>query len=186
MKKCLLAFLASFLVLPVLLAQEQQEATTTAELQREETRTISPVMLAFGGDSTIDIIGLRLGIWGHCHDLTGLDLSIGGEAQNAYGLQIALIRNRVNDVAGTLQIAVGWNVAQELSGVQIAPFWNESLVMRGLQVGLVNSTSDMRGLQVGLINAADTTYGYQIGLINVIKGSRVPFFPGINFQFTED
>jgi len=179
MKKCLLAFLASFLVLPVLLAQEQQEATTTAELQREETRTISPVMLAFGGDSTIDIIGLRLGIWGHCHDLTGLDLSIGGEAQNAYGLQIALIRNRVNDVAGTLQIAVGWNVAQELSGVQIAPFWNESLVMR-------NSTSDMRGLQIGLINAADTTYGYQIGLINVIKGSRVPFFPGINFQFTED
>jgi hypothetical protein len=29
-------------------------------------------------------------------------------------------------------------------------------------------------------------YGYQIGLINVIKGSRVPFFPIINFMPSAD
>ncbi len=185
MKKLSVALFACFSLVAGVFAQEKQNAQEEA-YQRQENRTISPVVFAFSGDDTIDIIGLRLSVWGSCHNLTGMDLSIGGEAQNAYGLQLALLRNKVKDVAGALQVALLINSATELAGGQISLFWNETLLARGFQIGLVNSTHDLRGLQIGLVNSAETTYGYQIGLINVIKGSTVPFFPGINFQFAED
>ena len=53
-------------------------------------------------------------------------------------------------------------------------------------MGLINSTADVRGFQIGLLNSTNSIYGYQIGLINVIKGSKVPFFPIVNFMFSED
>ena len=190
MKKLIVAMIACFSVAAGAFAAEPQESEQQAEpvdtFQKTETRTIEPVIFALGGGDTIDVIGLRLSAWNTCHDITGLDLAIGGEAQNAYGLQLALIRNKVRDRAGACQIALlGWNETFHLDGVQIALFWNGATVARGFQIGLINSTYDLRGLQIGLINAANTTYGYQIGLINVIKGSKVPFFPGINFQLAE-
>lgn len=184
MKKLTLAFLACFSVVACAVAQE---AEASQPYKRVETRTIEKVPFSFSGDETIDIVGMRLSTWGKCHDITGFDLSIGGtEAQNAYGLQIALLRNRVHDVAGAAQVTLGANIATELTGVQIGLLWNEALIMRGVQLGAVNVAGDARGLQVGLLNTTETIYGYQLGLINVIKGSRVPFFPIINFQFTEE
>lgn len=184
MKKLTLAFLACFSVVACAVAQD---AAASAPHKRVETRTVEKVPFSFCGSDTIDIVGLRLTAWGKCHDITGLDLSIGGtEAQNAYGLQIALVRNKVHDVAGAAQITLGANSATELSGIQLGLLWNEALVMRGLQAGLVNIAGDVRGLQIGLLNTTDIIYGYQIGLINVIKGSKVPFLPIINFQFVED
>lgn len=186
MKKLTLAFLACFSAAACVFAQEA-EPSAAAPYKRIETRTVEKVPFAFSGGETIDIVGLRLGAWGKCHDITGLDLSIGGtEAQNAYGLQVALIRNKVHDRAGAAQITLGANSAAELSGVQIGLLWNDALIMRGLQAGLVNIAGDVRGFQIGLLNTTEVIYGYQIGLINVIKGSKVPFFPIINFQFAED
>lgn len=185
MKKLTLAFLACFSAVACAFAQEAE--APAAPYKRVETRTIETVPFSFSGDETIDIVGLRLSAWGKCHNITGLDLSIGGtEAQNAYGLQLALIRNKVHDVAGAAQVTLGANSATELAGVQLGLLWNEALLMRGLQAGLVNIAGDVRGLQVGLINTTEIIYGYQIGLINVIKGSRVPFLPIINFQFVEE
>lgn len=185
MKKLTLAFLACFSVVACAFAEEAEAPAAT--YKRVETRTIETVPFAFSGSETIDIVGLRLGAWGKCHNITGLDLSIGGtEAQNAYGLQIALLRNKVNDVAGAAQITLGANIATELTGIQVGVLWNEALIMRGLQLGLVNLSNDVRGFQIGLLNTTEMIYGYQIGLINVIKGSKVPFFPIINFQFAED
>jgi len=185
MKTWIVALLASATFAAGAFAQEQQEEKSLPEPQRVETRTIAPVCFSLQGDDTIDIIGLRLGVLGSCQTLTGVDLSICGEAVNAYGLQLALFRNNVIDRAGALQIAVGANHATHLAGAQIA-FWNDSVMMRGLQVGLVNTASDVRGLQIGLINNTDMIYGYQIGLINVIKGSFVPFFPIVNTMLSAD
>lgn len=184
MKKLTLAFLACFSVVACAFAEEAEAPVT---YKRVETRTVETVPFSFNGEETIDIVGLRLSAWGKCHDITGLDLSIGGtESQNAYGLQIALLRNKVNDVAGAAQITLGANSATELAGVQIGLLWNEAVMVRGLQLGIANKSSDVRGFQIGLLNTTDMIYGYQIGLINVIKGSKVPFFPIINFQFAED
>lgn len=181
MKKLTVALVACVTLVAGVFAQEAGEAQS----QRVETRTISPVCFAFQGDQTIDIIGLRLGVWGTCQNFTGLDLSIAGEAVNAYGLQLALVRNNVIDRAGALQIAIGANHATNLTGAQIG-LWNDSVMAKGLQVGLVNSTNDMRGVQIGLINSTEMIYGYQIGLINVIKGGPVPFFPIINFTLAAE
>ena len=164
--------------------QQQAAAEAPAQPERVETRTISPVWLAFQGDETIDIVGLRLSAWGKCQNLTGLDLAIGGEAVNAYGLQLALIRNKVIDRAGALQIAIGANSASELTGMQVG-LYNEAVIGKGLQVGLINATNDMRGVQIGLINSTDAIYGYQIGLINVIRSSAVTFFPILNFTLED-
>lgn len=184
MKKLIVALFASVSLAAGAFAQEAA-ATVATDYQRVETRTLSPVVFSFQGDDTIDIIGLRLSAWGSCQNLTGLDLAIGGEAMNAYGLQLALIRNKVNDTAGALQLAIGMNSASVLTGAQVA-LYNEAIVAKGLQFGLINAASDVRGFQIGLINSTDMIYGYQIGLINVIKGSRVPFFPIINFMPSAD
>lgn len=184
MKKLTLALLACFSVVACAFATD---AETSPALKRVETRTVETVPFAFSGSDTIDIVGLRLGAWGKCHNITGLDLSIGGtEAQNAYGLQIALLRNKVNDVAGAVQITLGANIATELTGVQLGLLWNEAVMVRGVQVGIANVANDVRGFQIGLLNTTDMIYGYQFGLINVIRGSKVPFLPFINFQFIED
>lgn len=181
MKKLTVALFACATLSAGVFAQEAAEEQS----QRVETRTVAPVCFAFQGDRTIDIIGLRLSVWGTCQNLTGVDLSIGGEAVNAYGLQLALVRNNVLDRAGALQIAIGANHATNLTGAQVG-LWNDSVMAKGLQVGLVNSTSDMRGVQIGLINSTEMIYGYQIGLINVIKGGPVPFFPIINFTLAAE
>ncbi len=188
MKKIAIALLACFGLVAGVMAEEAKPAPQPEPFKRVETRKTVPLHLAVGGswsEDYIDIVGLRMSIWGKCHDLTGLDLSIGGEAQNAYGLQLALIRNKVNDRAAALQLSIFSNSAPHMTGVQIAAV-NDSVIAKGLQLGLINSSSDVRGLQIGLINSTDIIYGYQIGLINVIKGSAVPFFPILNFQFSED
>ena len=165
-------------------AEQQAAAAAPAQPERVETRPIEPGWFALPGDEPIALVGLRLGGWGKCQNLTGLDLSIGGEAVNAYGLQIALVRNKVVDRAGALQIAIGANSAGELTGMQVGLI-NEAIVGKGLQVGLVNSTNDMRGVQIGLINNTDAIYGYQIGLINIIRSSAVSFFPILNFTLED-
>ena len=193
MKKPIVALFACLTLAAGAFAQQQDEATAEqqqaaaeapAQPERVETRTISPVWLAFQGDETIDIVGLRLSAWGKCQNLTGLDLAIGGEAVNAYGLQLALIRNKVIDRAGALQIAIGANSASELTGMQVG-LYNEAVIGKGLQVGLINATNDMRGVQIGLINSTDAIYGYQIGLIHVIRSSAVTFFPILNFTLED-
>lgn len=183
MKKLIVALFASVTLAAGAFAQEA--AAAKPEIQRTETRTIAPVWFALQGDNTIDIVGLRLSAWSTCQNLTGLDLAIGGEATNAYGVQLALIRNKVIDTAGALQVAIGANSAGVLAGAQIS-LLNEAIVAKGLQLGLINSAYDVRGFQIGLLNNTDMIYGFQIGLINVIKGSKVPFMPIINFLPSAD
>ncbi|MEG1552852.1 MAG: hypothetical protein RSB14_03340 [Kiritimatiellia bacterium] len=180
MMKLTVAFLMCATVVSGLFAEGQVQSTA-----QHDARTITPVAFAFQGDETVDIVGLRLNVWGKCQTVTGLDLSINGEAVDAYGLQIALLRNKVTDRAGALQIAIGANYASDLAGLQLG-LWNESTLTRGLQIGLVNASHDVRGLQIGLVNTTEMIYGYQVGLINVIRSSFVPFFPILNFTFSED
>ena len=184
MKKLTMALIAGLFCVAGAMAQEAAQVQPK-ELRYEEQRTISPVCFSVQGDDTIDIIGLRLSVWGHCQNLTGVDLSIGGEAVNAYGLQLALVRNKVTDRAGALQIALGANKAVQLTGMQIG-LWNETVAAKGVQLGFINTSHDVRGVQIGLINNTDMIYGYQIGLINVIRGGAVPFLPIINTTLSAD
>ncbi len=182
MKKVTVALFACTLMVAGVFAQAAQEP----DLRRTETRTISPVCFSMEGEKTIDIVGLRLSAWGTCQTVTGLDLSIAGEAVNAYGVQLGLIRNKVLDRAGALQLALFSNEATQMTGAQVAIGYNQANMAKGLQLAIINNADDMRGFQVGLINTTSMIHGYQIGLINVIKGSTVPFLPIINTMLTAE
>lgn len=179
MKKCALLLLACLTFVGAASAADAAAKAPKAD-------RISPVDFALCGDSEVDVVGLRLGVWAECRQFTGLDLGIGTTAADAYGLQIALVRNEVRDKAGALQIAICQNKAADMHGLQLS-LWNETTLLSGIQIGLVNASNDVRGLQLGLINATDTIYGFQVGLINVIRSSPyLPFFPILNTVLVED
>lgn len=57
--------------------------------------------------------------------------------------------------------------------------WN----VKGLHVGIINSTYEFSGLQIGGINITDRAYGVQIGFVNVITTDDCPFLPVLNWSF---
>ncbi len=162
-------------------------SVVSAQQARPLESACSPINLALTGDPTQDVTGLRLGVWAKCRQFTGLDLNLlGGQSLDAYGLQIALVQNKVLDRAGAFQLAIGKNDAADMHGIQIA-LWNNASLLAGFQVGLFNSASDARGLQIGLLNVTDSIYGFQIGLLNIIRTSPIfPCFPIINTVLVED
>lgn len=64
------------------------------------------------------------------------------------------------------QLALGFNIAQLIDGVQIGAI-NGAKDVHGAQLGAVNYTSELDGAQIGLINISRGVKGTMIGLINV-------------------
>ena len=58
-------------------------------------------------------------------------------------------------------------------------FWN----VKGLQIGVINTTDVFRGWQLGVINVTRKMYGVQVGVVNVIQDNDIPFLPIINWYF---
>ncbi|MCL1920905.1 MAG: hypothetical protein FWG50_07480 [Kiritimatiellaeota bacterium] len=144
-----------------------------------------PVWFSWGGDTDIDIVGLRMSAGGRCEQVTGLDLGLIGRSHYFNGIQINLLRCDVEDALAGWQISLGYNSVGmgHAAGLQTG-LWNEAqATFHGVQFGLVNLTSYAKGFQIGLINRADDLYGFQVGLINVIRNSTVPFCPIVNIGF---
>lgn len=177
MKKVIshLLFTCALFALP---AFAQGEATPPAETQKEYTI----VPFAVNNSAETDIVGVRLNFpSGGCEQLTGLDLGLAGSANNIFGLQLNLLRNRAVDRMEGVQLGL-INQAGNAFGVQ-AGLWNENLTANGFSVGLVNIADYHSGVQVGVINRCESIKGYQVGLINIIRASSVPFCPIVNFVF---
>lgn len=126
-----------------------------------------------------DVDGLRLGLYGTCHDLFGIDFGVAGVVENrVMGLRVNVANVSLGDGLG-LDIAVANLVAEDYKGIQIAGF-NATETGHLAQIGLINHAVDVRGFQIGIVNYADLLKGIQIGLVNVISGSNVPFMPILN------
>jgi hypothetical protein len=75
---------------------------------------------------------------------------------NVTGLQLAGLHNRSLDTVRGVQVSIFSNKAeQQLSGVQIGVMHNE--------------THLLKGVQIGIINVADTSKGVSLGLVNIIR-----------------
>lgn len=140
-----------------------------------------------------EVAALRLCLpYGNNPAITGLDLGLWGRSDRAWGLQINLFANEVDEKMGGAQLAA-CNLSEEVTGVQVG-LWNSATTMSGvqcgglnftencdfLQVGLGNFSTTMKGIQVGgwnnapnysglqlgVINTTQSVEGYQIGLIN--------------------
>jgi len=94
----------------------------------------------------------------------GVNFARGGGrgAQLAAGLNLTL--GRWNG----LQLAGGGNVANDISGAQLAPF-NVASSSNGAQIGVVNAASEETGAQIGVANVANRSRGFKLGVVNVAR-----------------
>lgn len=86
----------------------------------------------------------------------GPGLQFGGLAATtvgrADGLQLSLLGTAAGVLSG-IELAGLWNfVYEDAAGAQIALGYNRARNMSGLQIGLINQCDDLNGVQIGLIN----------------------------------
>ncbi|NLG13506.1 MAG: hypothetical protein GX561_04790 [Lentisphaerae bacterium] len=131
----------------------------------------------------IDVSGLKLNLpYGGNETIVGVDLGIASTSNNTSALQINLV-NCAHERFSGFQVGL-LNLSGESRGLQIGVLMNSTdEVGSGLQIGIINSTTEMNGVQIGLINYTHFMIGFQVGLVNIIRESIVPFFPIVNFCF---
>jgi len=131
----------------------------------------------------INVSGLKLNLpFARNDDVCGLDLGFASSTKKASAVQLNLVINRNHDEYSGLQMGL-INQNGNANGI-ILGLWNVADdKTHGLELGLVNSSTEYKGLQVGLINYTEMMSGVQIGLVNIITESIVPVFPIINFCF---
>ncbi len=131
----------------------------------------------------INISGLKLNLpFSRNDEICGLDLGLASSSKKTSALQVNLFINRNHDEFSGIQAGI-INQNGNANGI-IAGLWNVTDdKTHGVEVGLINGSTEYRGLQVGLINYTEMMRGLQIGLINIITESVVPVFPIFNFCF---
>ena len=105
--------------------------------------------------------------YGDCTVMDGLDLAIGANRtrERFNGLGIALVYNYANSLAG-VQLGFANVVDRESYGLQLGA-WNHAGEGYGEQCGIVNTAGYCAGLQDGLFNWSDDLAGVQSGIINI-------------------
>ncbi len=122
-------------------------------------------------------------VYGDCMRMDGLDLAVGANRtrERFNGLGIALVYNYANSLAG-VELGFVNVVERESYGLQLGA-WNYAGGVFGAQGGIVNVADYCAGLQVGLFNWADNLDGLQLGLVNVISDQSLFVFPFLNIGF---
>lgn len=112
-----------------------------------------------------EVAALRISYpYGSNPSITGLDIGTWGRSDRAWGLQINLLANEVDEKFGGAQLAI-CNLVEDATGIQIG-FWNSATMLAGIQGGVLNYSENADFLQVGLGNSATTMLGLQLGAWN--------------------
>ena len=121
--------------------------------------------------------------YGDCLRMKGLDLATGANRtrERFDGLGIALVYNYANSLAG-MELGFANVVDREAYGFQLGA-WNHTGEGYGFQCGVVNTADYFAGLQLGLFNWANDLDGLQLGLINVVADQTLCVFPFLNIGF---
>ena len=125
-------------------------------------------------------INISTGSWG---ELNYNGLTIGLFAQNGYlanGLAVSGLWNSVNKVNGISFGGLLLNEALQHNGIQVGGLASSSIIMSGVQIGVLNEAKTMSGVQIGLINKTNKSRGFQFGLWNINERRRLPL---INWNF---
>jgi len=142
----------------------------------------TPIQLAFTKDAQVfdkgwAVHGLRLSAWStQNRRVHGIDLNLGKSfSGGGAGIALSLVWTALWDDFYGIQISGGMNTSQgpsgseaeDLNGVQLAILANDSTVVNGTQVALLNVCLRMHGIQAGVGNGAKEVYGVQAGLWNI-------------------
>lgn len=139
-------------------------------------------------DSTEDVSGIRLQVYGENRNVTGLDIGFAHSTTGDFkglgglftiynhvggsttGVQWGLFNRTEGPVTGWQGGWVNYNTG-ELTGLQTGIVnWNhlDTVNVTGVQLGFVNAAKHVHGVQLGLVNFAETLKGVQIGLWNQV------------------
>ena len=121
--------------------------------------------------------------YGDCLRMKGFDLATGANRtrERFDGLGIALVYNYANSLAG-MELGFANVVDREAYGFQLGA-WNHTGEGYGFQCGVVNTADYFAGLQLGLFNWANDLDGLQLGLINVVADQTLCVLPFLNIGF---
>lgn len=125
----------------------------------------------FTGTDTVRAISANL-LAGYSRGLSGLEIGFGLNIQREFacGVQVVGVGNVVAREVRGMQLALGFNYANNLNGTQIGGVNVAPGSMYGVQAGAVDYASDVRGVQLGAVTIADEVTGWQIGGINIATG----------------
>lgn len=131
----------------------------------------------------INVSGLKINLpFSRNDEICGLDIGFASSSKKTAALQVNLFINRNHDDFSGIQASL-INQNGNANGI-ILGLWNVTDdKTHGVELGIVNGSTEFKGLQVGLVNYTEMMRGLQIGLINIITESVVPVFPIINFCF---
>lgn len=117
--------------------------------------------------------GVEIGSISMQRQFKGVDIELAlAVGESMEGLQAAFVGTCNKEYTKGLTMAVGANLAKEVTGGQIA--------------GVFNQTDYLKGCQIGLFNfAKECPKGLQIGLINVIVDNKIKALPIVNGYFGE-
>ncbi|MBR0198047.1 MAG: hypothetical protein IJQ34_07920 [Kiritimatiellae bacterium] len=117
------------------------------------------------------VYGAEFGLVGIRDKIYGVDANLLGSAQhNVCGFQMAGLANLTDVESYGCTVAGGANIARTAYGLQLAIFFN--------------MTQELHGAQVALVNFADyCPNGFQIGLINIILSNQWKVLPFVNGYF---
>lgn len=142
------------------------------------------IQLAGLGNFARTLYGTQVGVLSNiATDVYGFQLSgLANFANGAlFGVQVAGVGNiawggkSAVQIAGLFnysataqsQLAIGFNIAQLIDGVQIGTI-NGGRDVHGVQLGAVNYTQQLDGAQIGLFNISRGAKGAMVGLINIV------------------
>lgn len=135
------------------------------------------------------VYGLRIDLIHGCnYTVTGFDAGLLTTVNYLYGVQAAVICNRVNEDAWAIQVAGIGNSVDDMYGIQLAGIYNFNADCTGIQVSgitninegdftglqagtLFNYCNEMKGIQFSLVNYSSESYGIQTGGLN--SGEKV-------------
>lgn len=91
-----------------------------------------------------------------------------------YGVQLTGPVNIAYNVRRGMQLSVGANIcAREMRGVQLSGA-NYAWTLRGCQIGLLNLAGERSsGIQIGIVNISSDSLMHKIGLVNVNQHTRI-------------
>lgn len=151
-----------------------------------------------------DFAGLRLDIIGVNRNVSGVDIGIVNQTDNAFsgigigivnlcqgnssGLNIGFVNNVDGDMRGLQGIPLlsWWNAVNVVDGHCAGAqggLFNKAGSLHGVQGGLVNVAYDSKGVMLGIYNYSKTLYGVQAGIANIayneMTGVQIGIYNGV-------
>lgn len=132
--------------------------------------------------------GLLVSVFDGSPHVNGIQIAGISSAETFRGMQVGVVP-RAKEVLG-IQIGL-LDCAPSLTGLQIGVLNIDSLdsdsnclrEVRGVQIGLANTTATLYGVQIGLVNSTETLHGIQLGLLNAVSSSPHRYLPLLRVSF---